>query len=71
MLAVGLIVSMVLTLFIVPILYYKFVNPQPDEAHPHPNAEVFEPILYKPKKKNRTLRKLEVMKHKLKKRIKK
>ncbi len=70
-LAVGLIVSMVLTLFIVPILYYKFVNPQPDEVHPHPNAEVFETILYKPKKKSRTLRKLEVMKHKLKKRIKK
>ena len=70
-LAVGLIVSMVLTLFIVPILYYKFANPQPDEVHPHPDAEVFETILYKPKKKSRTLRKLEVMKHKLKKRIKK
>ena len=62
---------MVLTLFIVPILYYKFANPQPDEVHPHPDAEVFETILYKPKKKSRTLRKLEVMKHKLKKRIKK
>ena len=45
-LAVGLIVSMVLTLFIVPILYYKFVKPHPDAVHPHPNAEEFETILY-------------------------
>tara|TARA_R110000744_G_scaffold325657_1_gene431478 strand:- start:2749 stop:5946 length:3198 start_codon:yes stop_codon:yes gene_type:complete len=69
-LAVGLIVSMILTLFIVPILYYKFVKTEPDAVHPHPDAEVFETILYKPKK-NRTLRKIEVMKHKLKKRIQK
>tara|TARA_R110002124_G_scaffold170518_5_gene337995 strand:+ start:8081 stop:11278 length:3198 start_codon:yes stop_codon:yes gene_type:complete len=68
-LAVGLIVSMVLTLFIVPILYYKFVKPHPDAVHPHPNAEVIETILYKPKK-SRTLRKIDVMKYKFKKRIK-
>ncbi|MCL7764572.1 efflux RND transporter permease subunit [Polaribacter sp. Z014] len=68
-LAVGLIVSMVLTLFIVPVLYYKFVKPTPDAEHPHPDAEEFEPILYKPKK-SRTSRKIEVLKHKLKKRFK-
>ena len=66
--AVGLIVSMVLTLFVVPILYYKLAKPRPDVVHPHPNTKEFEPILYKPKK-NRTLRKLEVMRYRLKKRI--
>ena len=69
-LAVGLIVSMILTLFIVPILYYKFVKTHPDTEHPHPDAEAFETILYKPKK-SRTHRKIEVLKHKLKKRIQK
>ena len=44
-LAFGLIVSMVLTLFIIPVLYYLFVKPQPvtNEA---PDAEA--PIQYKP-----------------------
>ncbi|GIZ07577.1 efflux RND transporter permease subunit [Flavobacterium sp. UMI-01] len=70
-LAVGLMVSMVLTLFIVPILYYKFINPKPDAIHPHDHAQEFETILYKPKNKNRALRKLEVMKHKFKKQLKK
>ncbi|WP_458626611.1 efflux RND transporter permease subunit [Winogradskyella sp. PC D3.3] len=68
-LAVGLIVSMILTLFVVPVLYYKFVKPKADVVHPHPDAEEFDPILYKPKK-SRTARKLAVLKHKLKKRIK-
>ncbi|WP_372755038.1 efflux RND transporter permease subunit [Mariniflexile sp.] len=67
-LAVGLIVSMVLTLFVVPILYYKFVNPQLDAVHPRSDAEEIETILYKPKR-NRTIRKLEVIKHKFEKRI--
>lgn len=68
-LAVGLLVSMVMTLFIVPIMYYKFVKIEgPAKEHPHPNAQTFETILYKPKK-SRTARKLEVLKHKLKKRI--
>ncbi|NIJ46396.1 multidrug efflux pump subunit AcrB [Wenyingzhuangia heitensis] len=67
-LAVGLLVSMVMTLFIVPVLYYKYVKIEEPEFHPHPNAQTFESILYKPKK-SRTARKLAVLKHKLKKRI--
>ncbi|WP_235906105.1 efflux RND transporter permease subunit [Patiriisocius marinistellae] len=68
-LAVGLLVSMVMTLFIVPILYYKFVKIEaPKEVHMHANAQTFEPILYKPKK-SRTTRKLDILKHKLKKRF--
>ena len=69
-LAVGLIVSMILTLFIVPILYYKFVKPHPDAVHPHTDAEEFETILYKPKK-NRILREIEILKDKFKKRTQK
>jgi len=68
-LAVGLLVSMVMTLFVVPILYYKFVKVEHIEEHPRPNAETFESILYKPKK-SRTARKLTVLKHKIKKRLK-
>lgn len=45
-LAVGLIVSMIMTLFVVPILYYKFVKPEPHTDHFHPDTE--EEILYKP-----------------------
>ncbi|AOW19758.1 efflux RND transporter permease subunit [Urechidicola croceus] len=69
-LAVGLIVSMILTLFIVPILYYKFVKPHLDIEHPHEGAEVIETILYKPKK-SKTLQKIEILKNKFKKRIQK
>ncbi|MFC6268163.1 efflux RND transporter permease subunit [Frigoriflavimonas asaccharolytica] len=68
-LAVGLIVSMILTLFIVPVLYYKFVKPKPDAIHPHSEINEFEPILYKPKK-SRTSRKIGVLQHKFKKRFK-
>lgn len=45
-LAVGLIVSMIMTLFVVPILYYKFVKPEPHTDHYHPDND--EEILYKP-----------------------
>lgn len=45
-LAVGLVVSMVMTLFVVPILYYKFIKPEAEIAHSHPDLE--EEILYKP-----------------------
>lgn len=44
-LASGLIVSMVLTLFVIPVLYFLFVRPVPDAAEA-PDAEV--PIQYKP-----------------------
>jgi multidrug efflux pump subunit AcrB len=44
-LASGLIVSMILTLFVIPVLYYLFVWPVPDAAEV-PDAEV--PIQYKP-----------------------
>jgi multidrug efflux pump subunit AcrB len=44
-LAFGLIVSMILTLFVVPVLYYKFVKPAPEPAvAPDADAE----IQYKP-----------------------
>jgi outer membrane protein TolC len=45
-LAVGLIVSMVLTLFVVPILYYKFAKKEYPKKHPRPEDKE---ILYKPK----------------------
>jgi Cu/Ag efflux pump CusA len=46
-LAFGLTVSMVLTLFVVPVLYYKFIKPEPAAAEiPHPDADVH--IQYKP-----------------------
>ncbi len=45
-LAVGLLVSMVMTLFIVPILYYKFVKPAPKPDH-EVNEQV-QQIIYKP-----------------------
>ncbi|WKL43083.1 efflux RND transporter permease subunit [Flavobacterium sp. ZE23DGlu08] len=46
-LAVGLVVSMIMTLFVVPILYYKFIKPEPVvEELPHPDLD--EEILYKP-----------------------
>ncbi|WP_245574930.1 efflux RND transporter permease subunit [Flavobacterium tegetincola] len=69
-LAVGLLVSMVMTLFIVPVLYYKYVDIEVSpEKHPHPNSETFEPILYKPKpKKNYLVRRINVFRYKLKKR---
>ncbi len=44
-LAFGLIVSMILTLFVVPVLYYKFVKPVPEPAVA-PDADV--EIQYKP-----------------------
>lgn len=44
-LAFGLIVSMILTLFVVPVLYYKFVKPAPEPAVA-PDADVA--IQYKP-----------------------
>lgn len=52
-LAVGLVVSMIMTLFVVPVLYFKFIKTDDiyDTPHPHPstvNDEVFEEILYKP-----------------------
>jgi len=52
-LAVGLIVSMIMTLFVVPVLYFKFIKTDDiyNTPHPHPstvNDEVFEEILYKP-----------------------
>ncbi|UOY08284.1 efflux RND transporter permease subunit [Muricauda sp. SCSIO 64092] len=68
--AIGLIVSMVLTLFVVPVLYYKLAKPSIDAVHLHPNTKEFEPILYKPQK-NRTLRTLEVIRQRLKKQIRK
>lgn len=45
-LAVGLIVSMIMTLFVVPILYYRFVKPEPHTDHFHPDDD--QEILYKP-----------------------
>jgi len=46
-LALGLIVSMVMTLFVVPILYYRFIKPQPvHEELIQPDAD--EHIQYKP-----------------------
>jgi multidrug efflux pump subunit AcrB len=46
-LAFGLILSMIMTLFIVPVLYYRFIRPVPaGEQRPAPDAE--EPIQYKP-----------------------
>lgn len=44
-LAAGLIVSMILTLFVVPVLYYKFVRPAPAEAE---SADADVAIQYKP-----------------------
>ena len=45
-LAVGLIVSMIMTLFVVPILYYRFVKPEVQADHYHPDND--DEILYKP-----------------------
>jgi len=45
-LAVGLIVSMIMTLFVVPVLYYKFIKPETVIEHSHPDID--EEILYKP-----------------------
>lgn len=45
-LAVGLIVSMIMTLFVVPILYYRFVKPEAQTDHYHPDND--DEILYKP-----------------------
>jgi multidrug efflux pump subunit AcrB len=46
-LAFGLIISMVMTLFIVPVLYYRFVKTKPETAAlPQPDAD--EHIQYKP-----------------------
>ena len=46
-LAVGLIVSMVMTLFVVPVLYYKFIKPAiHPESTPQPDAD--DHIQYKP-----------------------
>lgn len=52
-LAVGLIVSMIMTLFVVPVLYFKFIKTDDiyNTPHPHPSNiedEAFEEILYKP-----------------------
>lgn len=70
-LAFGLIMSMVFTLFIVPVMYYKLLkNPIIKNEAPEEQPDGDDDILYKPKK-NRTLRKLKVIEHKLKKRIKK
>ncbi|MNY73299.1 hypothetical protein D3C86_2120640 [compost metagenome] len=44
-LAVGLLVSMIMTLFVVPILYYRFVKPEVQADHYHPDNDE---ILYKP-----------------------
>lgn len=44
-LAFGLIVSMILTLFVVPVLYYRFIKPQPEPEIPTPDSEH---IQYKP-----------------------
>ncbi|MBE9462108.1 efflux RND transporter permease subunit [Dyadobacter sp. UP-52] len=44
-LAFGLIVSMILTLFVVPVLYYRFIKPVPDAVMPTPANEQ---IQYKP-----------------------
>ncbi|WP_025762241.1 efflux RND transporter permease subunit [Dyadobacter tibetensis] len=38
-LAFGLIVSMILTLFVVPVLYYRFIKPVPEEELPAPTSE--------------------------------
>ena len=44
-LAVGLLVSMVMTLFVVPVLYYKFAKKEYPKVHEHPKEKE---ILYKP-----------------------
>lgn len=44
-LAFGLIVSMILTLFVVPVLYYRFIKPAAEPAMPEPDSEH---IQYKP-----------------------
>ena len=50
-LAVGLIVSMILTLFIVPVLYFKFIKKEEVEVEVHEHPEN-EEILYKPAHQN-------------------
>lgn len=47
-LAVGLLVSMVMTLFIVPVLYYKFIKPVPEPAEAQLQPDADEHIQYKP-----------------------
>ena len=44
-LAFGLIVSMILTLFVVPVLYFMFIKPVPEQEMPQPESEH---IQYKP-----------------------
>lgn len=44
-LAFGLIVSMILTLFVVPVLYYRFIKPQREPEMPTPDSAH---IQYKP-----------------------
>ncbi len=65
----GLLVSMVLTLFVIPVLYYLFITPEVGNKHGiQPDAG--DVILYKPKK-DRMLRTLKVLKYKINKRLKK
>lgn len=50
-LASGLIVSMILTLFVVPVMYYRFVKPvklSPGEAELEAQVDYHDPIQYKP-----------------------
>ena len=47
-LAVGLLMSMVMTLFIIPVLYYKFVKSDQPEVDEEVTLEEPEEILYKP-----------------------
>ncbi|UPK67005.1 efflux RND transporter permease subunit [Chitinophaga filiformis] len=46
-LAFGLIVSMILTLFVVPVLYSQFIKPVPDMPD-MPQADADDPVQYKP-----------------------
>jgi multidrug efflux pump subunit AcrB len=46
-LAVGLIISMVMTLFVVPVLYYKFIKPR-EAGIVLVKAEAAEPVAYRP-----------------------
>ncbi|RXK81484.1 efflux RND transporter permease subunit [Filimonas effusa] len=46
-LAVGLLASMVMTLFIVPVLYYRFIKPAPS-VQDLPQPDYHDPIQYKP-----------------------
>lgn len=46
-LAFGLLFSMVLTLFVVPVLYNMFIKPQRPEEFDQPDGD--DPVQYKPK----------------------